>query len=386
MNKKWKYGVLDDAVTRGSSNISFNKIKNDEGDFPVYGAKGFAQNISFFHQEKEYLAIIKDGAGIGRVSKHPAKSSVVGTMQYIIPKKGFDIDFIKYFLLGLDFESYRKGSTIPHVYYKDYKNSKFPLVGNKEQKNLVFILNETFKLIDQAKLNIEKNILNAKELFQSKLNEIFSQEDNKWDKDKLINITTKIGSGSTPRGGQSSYKSEGISLIRSMNVYDDGFRPRKLAFIDDEQAAKLKNVTIELGDVLLNITGASVARCCVVENKYLPARVNQHVSIIRPMKEKIKSDFLHLALTSKLYKDELLGIGEQGATRQAITKAQIEQFEIRFPKSLSEQKNVSKQISLISQLKTELISNYNQKLIELSELKKSILQKAFAGELTKRTH
>ena len=110
-----------------------------------------------------------------------------------------------------------------------------------------------------------------------------------------------------------------------------GLEDKKLAFIDDNQAEKLNNVAIQDKDVLLNITGASVARCCVVDKQYLPARVNQHVSIIRLKDNVLNEKFLHYALISKVTKDLLLGIGEQGATRQAITKAQIESFKIRFP-------------------------------------------------------
>jgi len=161
-----------------------------------------------------------------------------------------------------------------------------------------------------------------------------------WKEKTLGELTSKIGSGSTPKGGQSSYKESGISLIRSLNVHDGGFARKKLAFIDNEQAEKLKNVIVEANDVLLNITGASVARCCIVPEKYLPARVNQHVSIIRLEKGVMLSEFLHYALISKTYKDLLLGIGEQGSTRQAITKRQIENFVIAYPASLKEQKQI----------------------------------------------
>ena len=160
-----------------------------------------------------------------------------------------------------------------------------------------------------------------------------------WEVKKLGEITTKIGSGATPRGGQKSYKTEGISLIRSMNVHDRYFKEKNLAFIDDEQANDLSNVTLQANDVLLNITGASVARCCIVPDKYLPARVNQHVSIIRPNPEIMDSSFLNLLLTSKLYKDQLLFTGEQGSTRQAITKVQLQDFIIHYP-PLHEQKRI----------------------------------------------
>ena len=161
-----------------------------------------------------------------------------------------------------------------------------------------------------------------------------------WQKRRLRDVTTKIGSGATPLGGEAAYKKAGISLIRSLNVHDDGFRTKDLALIDENQAARLQNVVVEKGDVLLNITGASVARCCVVPTQNLPARVNQHVSIIRPVKQILLPKFLHCMLISRDYKNRLLAVGEDGgSTRQAITKAQIQEFEVEFP-ALSEQQRI----------------------------------------------
>src|SRR5205814_2664442 len=112
-----------------------------------------------------------------------------------------------------------------------------------------------------------------------------------------------------------------------LNVHDWGFRTKDLAFIDESQAEQLDNVVVETGDVLLNITGASVARCCVVPDELLPARVNQHVSILRPLKNQLLPKLLHYILISKDYKDRLLHTGEAGgATRQALTKAQLQGF------------------------------------------------------------
>ena len=164
---------------------------------------------------------------------------------------------------------------------------------------------------------------------------------NAWHTKTLGDVTTKIGSGATPLGGEEAYKVEGISLIRSLNVYDDGFRKAKLARIDDAQADNLSNVVVEPHDVLLNITGASVARCCLAPAEALPARVNQHVSIIRPIKGKLDSAFLHYLLISKSYKDRLLHTGEEGgSTRQAITKAQLQEFVVEYPESLPEQQRI----------------------------------------------
>ena len=130
----------------------------------------------------------------------------------------------------------------------------------------------------------------------------------------------------------------------------------------------------------MNITGASVARCCVFPKEYLPARVNQHVSIIRSKKELLDARFLNLLLTSKPYKDQLLFTGEQGATRQAITKAQIEAFRISIP-LLKEQQTIVHQLDALRAETQKLEAVYQKKLDDLEELKKSVLQKAFSGGL-----
>lgn len=108
-----------------------------------------------------------------------------------------------------------------------------------------------------------------------------------WREVKLGDLCTKIGSGATPRGGSESYKEFGVSLIRSQNVLDLKFSEDGLAFIDEIQANDLKNVIVEKNDVLMNITGDSVARVCKVPTKILPARVNQHVAIIRSDENKL---------------------------------------------------------------------------------------------------
>jgi type I restriction enzyme, S subunit len=149
-----------------------------------------------------------------------------------------------------------------------------------------------------------------------------------WQEDCLANLTAKIGSGATPRGGESVYKSSGISLIRSQNVYDFKFEPKGLAFIDDEQATALANVEVQADDVLLNITGDSIGRCCIVPNVFLPARVNQHVAIIR-CNERLDSRFLLYYLNNPTIKAALLQ-RIHGATRKALTKGLIEDFKIRF--------------------------------------------------------
>ncbi len=187
-----------------------------------------------------------------------------------------------------------------------------------------------------------------------------------WKVGKIKNICSKIGSGSTPTGGKESYSDSGISLIRSTNVFDYNFSYDDLAFINDKQADKLKNVEVKENDVLFNITGVSVARCCMVPKNVLPARVNQHVMIIRPFCNLNISYYLLLNLCSTDSKNALLGISQSGSTREAITKSEIEEFEIVMPEAnrLKEFNCTMKKIFSFKDLK----SLENQKLSELKEL------------------
>ena len=251
-----------------------------------------------------------------------------------------------------------------------------------EQQRIVAILDQAFEGIAKARANAQQNLQNARALFESHLQSVFTQRGKGWMKNKLDSLTTKIGSGATPRGGEESYKAEGISLVRSMNVHDFGFKYAKLAFLDDAQAKELSNVELKPNDVLLNITGASVARCCIVPEDVLPARVNQHVSIIRPVSDKLDSSFLHYLLLSKPYKDKLLQTGsEGGSTRQAITKAQIQEFLIEYPPAIEDQKAIAHKLNEMLKETQRLETLYQRKITLLDELKKSLLQQAFAGEL-----
>ena len=148
---------------------------------------------------------------------------------------------------------------------------------------------------------------------------------------KLGDACTKIGSGATPRGGSEVYLPTGVSLIRSQNVHNDGFFREGLAFIGEKHANELSGVEVQAGDVLLNITGDSVARCCRAPESVLPARVNQHVAIIRPDPERLEPRYLHFYLVSPEKQNQMLSLAGGGATRNALTKGMIEGFEVPAP-------------------------------------------------------
>jgi type I restriction enzyme S subunit len=153
-----------------------------------------------------------------------------------------------------------------------------------------------------------------------------------WPTVRLGDYCQKIGSGATPAGGSGVYLDQGeICLIRSQNIHNEGFKPQGLVFITANAANKLKNVIVERNDILLNITGDSVARVCLAREEFLPARVNQHVAIIRPYPKEFDPRYLRYLLSSPAMQNFLLTIAAVGATRNALTKGMIETIEVSKP-------------------------------------------------------
>ena len=383
MKKGWQSKNLGDLCRIRTGKKDVNE-GNPDGDFPFFTCAAehtFSDNYSF---DTEALLIAGNG-DVGKVSYYKGKfeayqrTYVLSDFTEVLPR------FLFLILDGKlkDTVSKQKlGNTMPYIKVGMLTDFQLPVPPLTEQQRIVGLLDEAFEGLATAKANAEKNLQNARALFESHLQSVFTQRGPGWVENKLKSITTKIGSGATPRGGEESYKAEGISLIRSLNVHDLGFKYAKLAFLDDTQADELSNVEVQPRDVLLNITGASVARCAIVPDDVLPARVNQHVSIIRPVAEKLDADFLHYLLISKPYKDQLLKTGEEGgSTRQAITKAQIQDFTVEYPATLKEQETIVAKLDAMLAETQRLARLYERKHAALEALKKSLLHQAFAGEL-----
>lgn len=187
-----------------------------------------------------------------------------------------------------------------------------------------------------------------------------------WPIVKLGDYCSKIGSGATPKGGNSVYLDHGeISLIRSQNIYNEGFKSDGLVYITPEAAQKLKNVIIEPNDVLINITGDSVARVCLAPNEFLPARVNQHVAILRVDPEEFDHRYLRYFLTSTKMQNYLLTIASTGGTRNALTKSMLESLEVSKP-SLDVQKRIGNVLENFES-KIKLNSRTNQTLEQMAQ-------------------
>jgi type I restriction enzyme S subunit len=164
---------------------------------------------------------------------------------------------------------------------------------------------------------------------------------NDWKIVRLGDYVTKVGSGVTPRGGSAVYQDSGIPLIRSQNVLMNRFSSEGLAYVSRGIDAQMSNSRVQRDDVLLNITGAYIGRVCVVPPEVCPANVNQHVCIIRS-DGSMDSDYLCLFLSSPRVQ-ELIMNRQAGGTRQALTKAMIEDFRLPLP-SLAEQRRIAAEL------------------------------------------
>ena len=193
---------LADVCTCESSNLKQSDVINISGKYPVYGATGKIGYIDTYKQEKPYIAIVKDGAGIGRTHLCDSKSSVIGTLQYILPKDNVLPEYLFYVIKHMHLEKYYSGATIPHIYFKNYKNEEFNLDSINKQETIINILNDCNKLINLKETQLKK----YDDLIKARFIEMFGNlpEDFKHDAVELGSIADVI-SGGTPSSKHPEY-------------------------------------------------------------------------------------------------------------------------------------------------------------------------------------
>ncbi len=288
----------------------------------------------------------------------------------------FDKKFLYYYLSApityKKFKSMAVGGVVNNLNSDMVRKVRVPVPSQEEQHQISDRLDRVSNLIFLRKQQLAK----LDELVKARFVEMFGnpiENTMNWPKKLLRDITTKIGSGATPKGGRESYPNAGVSLIRSMNVYDGQFLYKDLAHLTDEQATQLNGVTVEAEDVLVNITGASVARSCVVPKDVLPARVNQHVAIVRCNRELLNPIFTNKMFINNEFKKELLSIGESGgATRQAITKKQLEELSVVVPPL-----SIQNEFFTFSECVDQQKQTVQQSLDKLELMKKALMQEYF---------
>ncbi len=253
---------LEDVCERGSSNIKQSDIIKMSGNYPIYGASGLAGKVNFYHQEQPYVAVVKDGAGIGRTTLNPAKSSVIGTMQYLIPKKNVLPEYLFYAVSYMHLEKYYTGATIPHIYFKDYKNEEFNLDNIEKQLEIIDVLGRCKKVIEARK----QELVELDSLTKARFVEMFGDPVSNpygYDKVALSDLADiKIG----PFGSllhKEDYIDGGHPLLNPSHIVDGKVSPDDKLTISDEKYEELSAYQLKTGDVVMGRRG-EMGRCAVV--------------------------------------------------------------------------------------------------------------------------
>ena len=186
---------LEDVCEKGSSSLKQSDVVDKIGEYPVYGAAGYIGNVDFYHQEKPYVAVVKDGAGIGRTTLYQGKSSIIGTMQYLLPKENVLPEYLCYVVRYMHLEKYFTGATIPHIYFKDYKNEEFNLDSLKKQIEIIGILSKVESIIKSR----QRELTQLEDLIKARFVEMFGDiniNDKYWDIQPLGELCTIVRGGS----------------------------------------------------------------------------------------------------------------------------------------------------------------------------------------------
>lgn len=245
-----------------------------------------------------------------------------------------------------------------------------------EQKRIVKKLDEVFEQVIKAKEAAEKNLQNAKELFESYLNGVFANPGKGWQKKKLGDITDYLARGVSPK-----YISKGgVFVLNQKCVRNHEVSYREARRHDDKNKKYDSSKQITVGDVLVNSTGVgTLGRVAQVKSVIEPTIVDSHITIVRPQKNLFFDPFFGWAM---VYVEDLikeLGSGASGQTE--LSRTTLKELEIAYTESIAEQKSIVKKLDAMYAQTKKLEKIYEQKLADLEELKKSILSKAFHAEL-----
>ncbi len=271
---------LDDVCDRASSNIKQSDVIGKSGDYPIYGAAGYIGNVDFYHQEKPYVAVVKDGAGIGRTMLLPAKTSVIGTMQYLIPKPNISAEYLRYVVQHMHLEKYYSGATIPHIYFRDYKEEQFNLSASAEQAQIVGSLKKVEEIIEKR----QQQLTALDNLIKARFVEMFGDpvlNPNNYPVHQLSDYIEFLTSGS--RGWAQYCVDDGAEwFITIKNVKDCRISVENIQPISVPDNAEARRTRVQEGDLLISIT-ADLGRTGVVTKEIAEhgAYINQHLTCIR---------------------------------------------------------------------------------------------------------
>ena len=267
---------LEDVCVRGSSNLKQSDVIDKTGEYPIYGAAGYIGNVDFYHQDQPYVAVVKDGAGIGRTSLYPAESSVIGTMQYLLPKENVLPEYLCYVVKYMHLEKYFTGATIPHIYFNDYKKEEFNLDTLDRQKEIVNILGRIECVISSRQQELQK----LDELIKARFVEMFgSIHDGKFEMKTLPEIVRndKNSIKRGPFGGalkKDDFVDEGYLVYEQRHAIHNDFDYAKY-YITQEKYEDMIGFKVVPGDLIISCSGVTLGRIAEVPNGAKAGIINQ---------------------------------------------------------------------------------------------------------------
>jgi len=357
--------MLAELCDKGSSSLAQKDLLFDSGIYPVYGAAGEITKVDFFHQSKPYLGLIKDGAGVGRVMQLPANSSVIGTIQYLFPRENVDLKYLYYLIKYLDLGKSNTGTTIPHIYFKDYKKRKVKVREYSEQKHIGQIL----ELIDRH-LSTYKNVLDQYDLFIKSRFVEFNKSNIHVKNLKLEDICTSIVRG--PFGSALKVESFVKKSDTSVKVYEQSNAIQKSAtigsrYISREHYESLRRFKCKPGDIIMSCSG-TIGELFILPSDAEEGIINQALCKFTLGKDLLPEVFL-------LYMDILIGnIETKGSGIKNISAVKfIKNLEIPVP-SIGVQNKLLFELNQISKLKSDV-----QKSIDETQLLMDSLMQEYFG-------
>lgn len=359
---------LGDVCSKGSSNIAQKDLNEHNGDFPIYGASGLIKKVDFFQQEKPYIAVVKDGAGIGRVMKLPAKSSVIGTMQYIIPNNNVDIDYLMYAMEHMNLSKYFTGATIPHIYFKDYQKEELPLPPLDEQRKIAAVLDKVSDLIEKRRQQLDKLDL----LIKSKFVEMFGDPVTNPFQWRMVGLLT-LGSC---KNGMNFHTNEVGVNVHCLGVGDF----KNLSCITDTsklQTISLKDMPsdeymLKDGDIVFvrsNGNKALVGRCLSIYPAMIPTTFSGFCIRFRLHSNDIKTDYLLRVLKTDSIRKKITG---RGANIQNLNQKILGELKIPVPPI-----ELQNQFATFVKQTEKTKITISESLEKLETLKKALMQEYF---------
>lgn len=320
---------LEDVCERGSSNLRQADVAGRSGDYPIYGASGYIGNVDFYHQELPYVAIVKDGAGIGRTVLLPAKSSVIGTMQYLLPKKNVLPEYLCYVVRYMHLEKYFSGATIPHIYFRDYKSEEFNLVPVDYQEEIVATLVKIEAIVAARQRQLQK----LDELVKARFVEMFGDPEinpNNYPVCQLSDYIVFLTSGS--RGWAQYCADDGtewfitIKNVKGCHIETDNMQP-----INAPDNAEAKRTKVQKGDLLISIT-ADLGRTGVVTKEIAEhgAYINQHLTCIRLKQDVLNPLYVAYFMESPAGKEQFES-KNQSAVKAGLNFSSINSLRLTAP-------------------------------------------------------